>query len=281
MSRLVILGKGGQLGRAFCGLLDRLGRPHVAYGEQEVDFLVPSSLEFSLDGVEAVINCAAYTNVDGAEADEITATKINGDAVGTLSGRCRQAGIPLVHFSTDYIFDGQASEPYALDHPVAPLNAYGRSKAKGETLLRESRADHLLIRTSWVYAPWGNNFVLTMARLMKQKPELKVVDDQRGRPTHVDGLAERALALLDGGHRGDFHVTDGGECTWFGFACAISEVMESECKLSPCTTAEFPRPATRPPYSVLDTSRADGILGAPVHYFERLREMKSTLLQVS
>lgn len=278
MAHLIILGASGQLGQAFSKLLAESGRSFQAFDERQIDFTDPRSLEFSLAGAQAVINCAAYTNVDGAETDEETATIINGDAVGIIANRCHAAGIPLVHFSTDYVFDGHATTPYRLDHPYSPVNAYGRSKARGEELLHSSGAPHLLIRTSWVYAPWGNNFVLTMARLMKAKPELRVVDDQTGRPTHVDCLAGRTLALLDGGHRGTFHITDGGICTWFGFASVIARVLGTECRLVPCTTDEFPRPATRPKYSVLDTSRADELLGAPVSFEERLRQMKDTLL---
>lgn len=279
MAHLIILGASGQLGQAFCQILSESGREYQAFDETKVNFADPASLEFSLSGARAVINCAAYTNVDGAEKDERTATVVNGDAVGIIANRCRTAGIPLVHFSTDYVFDGEASTPYRLDHPYAPVNAYGRSKARGEELLVASGVEHLLIRTSWVYAPWGNNFVLTMARLMKTKPELRVVDDQSGRPTHVHGLATRSLALLDGNHRGTFHITDGGSCTWFGFARAIANVMGTESQIFPCTTEEFPRPAKRPKYSVLDTSRADDLLGAPVPFTERLQQMKDTLLE--
>lgn len=280
MSRLVILGSQGQLGRAFCRLLDRLGRPYQAYGKDRVDLLDPSQLEFPLTGVAAIVNCAAYTNVDQAESEEPLATKINAEAVGLLAQRCAETTTVFVHFSTDYVFDGGARTPYQTDHPTAPINAYGRSKAAGESRLKKSGAEHLLIRTSWVYAPWGHNFVLTMARLLKLKSELQVVHDQKGRPTHVDGLAERTLALLDAGHRGDFHITDGGECSWFEFASAISDVIGSDCRLLPCTTAEFPRPARRPTYSVLDTSRADSLLGAPHHYIDRLQGMRGDLLRI-
>lgn len=280
MSRLIILGSQGQLGRAFCRLLDRLGRPYEAYGKDRVDLPDPSQLEFPLTGVAAVINCAAYTNVDQAESEEPLATKINAEAVGLLAQRCAQTETVFVHFSTDYVFDGAARVPYQTDHPRAPVNAYGRSKAGGEILLENSGAEHLLIRTSWVYAPWGHNFVLTMARLLTERAELKVVHDQRGRPTHVDGLAERTLALLDGGHRGNYHLTDGGECTWFEFASEVAAVIGSSCRLLPCTTAEFPRPARRPSYSVLDTSRADSILDPPHHYIGRLQGMRGDLLRI-
>jgi dTDP-4-dehydrorhamnose reductase len=269
---LIILGADGQLGRAFGRLLAGEGTPFVALGRQQADLSRTDELRLPLAGARAVINCAAYTAVDAAERDEQTATLVNGTAVGHLANLCAAAGVPLVHFSTDYVFDGYGREPYSVNHRRAPLGAYGRSKACGEVLLEESSADYLLVRTSWVYAPWGQNFVRTMARLLVEKDNLRVVDDQRGRPTHVATLAERTLSLLDDDQRGTFHVADSGECTWFGFAQAIREMLGSHCELKPCTTAEFPRPAPRPAYSVLDTSRADAVLGPAPHFLERLRE---------
>jgi dTDP-4-dehydrorhamnose reductase len=167
----------------------------------------------------------------------------------------------LLHFSTDYVFDGKASAPYRADAPVDPLGAYGRTKAAGEQAIHASGARHLIVRTSWLYAPWGNNFVRTMARLTRDKPSLKVVDDQRGRPTSAEHLAATALALLDRGATGTFHVTDGGECTWYEFTLAIAKQLGRTCTIAPCTTAEFPRPAPRPAYSVLDLSQTEALLG--------------------
>jgi dTDP-4-dehydrorhamnose reductase len=275
--KYLILGAGGQLAEAFERLLKTRGTPYLALNWEQADFSRPKELELPLERITGVLNCGAYTNVDGAEEDEDTARAVNGQAVGTIADACRHAGIPLLHFSTDYVFDGEGTAPLSTDHPRAPLSAYGRTKALGEELLESSGADFTLVRTSWVYAPWGNNFVRTMARLMREKDRLSIVDDQRGRPTHVTGLAERSLALLEGGHRGIFHCTDAGECTWYGFAQAIHEVLSAECVLSPCTTSEFPRPAPRPAYGVLDTAKTDALLGPAIHYKEWLRDMAADL----
>lgn len=251
------------LGRAVCETLERKSRPFRAYTRAELDITNPAAIARALANARIVLNCAAYTDVDGAEADERTATRINGDAVGEMARICKAEDAVLVHFSTDYVFDGRATSPYPTDAERRPLNAYGRSKARGEELLQASGCEHLLIRTSWVYAPWGKNFVRTMARLLESKPEVRVVNDQRGRPTSAQWLAEAALRLVDGGQRGTFHVTDDCECTWFELATQIRDELAASCAVQPCTTAEFPRPAPRPSYSVLDidgTRRALGVL---------------------
>jgi dTDP-4-dehydrorhamnose reductase len=277
VSRLVVLGSSGQLGTMFLDLLQARGEEFVALDQADCDLARPDHIMLPLRGARAVINCAAFTAVDAAETEEDLAHKINAEAVGKLASLCKAAAVPLLHFSTDYVFDGAADAPYSIDHPRAPLGAYGRTKARGEELLEASGADYLLVRTSWVYAPWGQNFVRTMTKLLREKSELKVVDDQRGRPTHVRTLAERSLALLDQGQRGTFHVTDDGECTWYGLTLAIKEALGAACAVTPCTTAEFPRPARRPAYSVLDISRAESILGPAPHYLTRLRETVAVL----
>ncbi len=275
MTKFIVLGADGQLGRAMTQLLAERGATFVAPGLDEVDLSVPDQLKLPLSKGDVLINCAAYTNVDGAEADEEVATRVNAEAVKVLAESCRSQGALMVHFSTDYVFDGQGSAPLAVDHPRDPLNAYGRSKAKGEEFLENSGADMLLIRTSWVYASWGNNFVLTMRRLMAEKEELRVVDDQRGRPTHVLGLAERTLALVDRQERGLFHITDGGECTWFGLAQEVANALGTSCRVLPCTTAEFPRPAVRPAYGVLDIQKAEAVLGPARPYQEWVKQCLS------
>jgi dTDP-4-dehydrorhamnose reductase len=166
-----------------------------------------------------------------------------------------------VHFSTDYVFSGDATEPYAVDESRKPLNAYGRSKALGEELLEDSGAAYLLIRTSWLYAPWGKNFVRTMVDLGRSRPQVRVVDDQRGRPTSAEHLCSATLQLLASEARGVFHVTDGGEASWYEFARAIFALARCSAKLEPCSSQEFPRPAPRPSYSVLDLSETEKRLG--------------------
>lgn len=273
MSRVVVLGADGMLGRAFCQRLAALGRPYVGWARAQCDLRFDEPLEQAARSGDVVVNCAAYTNVDGAETDEATATRVNGEAVGVLARACARAGVPLVHFSTDYVFDGAATEPYGVDHPRAPLGAYGRSKAVGEQQLEASGASYLLVRTSWVYSAWGNNFVRTMARLLTTRPSVQVVADQRGRPTEAQALAENALRLFDAGQRGIFHVTDGGECSWYDFARAIAQAIGSQAEVKPCTTKEFPRPAPRPGYSVLDVSGTERVLGPLVPYQAQLERL--------
>jgi dTDP-4-dehydrorhamnose reductase len=272
---VLVIGANGILGRAFSALLAREGLRFSAVDLPEFDLCNQASIARAVaEGTRSVINCAAFTDVDGAETREAAATALNGDAVGALARRCGKIGATLVHYSTDYVFEGDASRPYAVDHPRAPLNAYGRSKARGEQLLEQSGARYLLIRTSWLYAPWGKNFVLTMRQLMGTSEALKVVDDQVGRPTSAEYLAERSLGLLRRGCTGAFHVTDGGQCSWHAFASAIAGLLQTRCTVKACSSAEynaeFKRAARRPAYSVLDLGRVEAELGPSVPWEQNL-----------
>jgi len=269
---IVVLGAGGMLGRAWCELLEELGIEYRALRRDECDITDAASIRRAIDGWPIVINCAAYTDVDGAEAHEDEATRINGVAVELLGEVCADTGARLVHYSTDYVFNGQrdwapaTAPPYRTYEPRDPVNAYGRSKAVGESLLEplidSGRLDALIIRTSWVYAPWGKNFVLTIAKLAAERDELTVVNDQHGRPTSALGLAESTLMLLEEQvEPGIWHATDGGRCTWFDFATAIAEKTESGCIVKPCGSDQFPRPAKRPAFSVLDLSETEEVIG--------------------
>jgi dTDP-4-dehydrorhamnose reductase len=259
---LVLIGAGGMLGRAFREELGRRGEAFTALTRAQIELSRPGGVAAAIPPTaRTVINCAAWTNVDGAEASEAEATAVNGAAVGALAARCRELGAALVTYSTDYVFNGAATAPYRTDQARDPLNAYGRSKAVGEELLERSGARYLNLRTSWLYAPWGNNFVRTIARLLREKPSIKVVDDQRGRPTSAEHLARATLALIESGATGTLHATDGGECTWCGFAREIGRLTGAPGKVEPCTSAEFPRPAKRPAYSVLDLSQTERLIG--------------------
>jgi dTDP-4-dehydrorhamnose reductase len=272
--RVLLLGSDGMLGRAWHELAAREGLPLHTRAFPAFDLTRREHVEaLPLSEVDVVVNCTGWTDVDGAETREADATALNGDGVGWLAEGCRAADCTLVHYSTDYVFEGDATRPYAVDHPRAPCNAYGRSKAVGEERIEtvlsgrsssgSAAGEHgfLLLRTSWLYAPWGVNFVRTMARLGRQKEGLKVVNDQRGRPTSAEHLAATSLALLRRGVTGTLHVTDGGECTWYELACAVIERVNPACLVSPCTSAEFPRPARRPAYSVLDLGPTEALLG--------------------
>ena len=275
---VVVLGASGMLGRATREALAARGIRHSAFTRREVDLAALSDLGDRIPaGTGTVINCAAWTNVDAAETHEDEASRVNGHAVGELARHCRSIGAVLVHFSTDYVFDGRAQAPYELNHPRAPLNAYGRSKALGEREIEASGCQYLLIRTSWVYAPWGKNFVRTIVGLAKKRPTLRVVNDQRGRPSSAEQLARTSLALLGVGARGPYHACDAGECTWFEFARAAVAELGLECVVEPCTSAEFPSPAVRPSYSVLDLSATVARIGPLVAWRDSLRDVLARL----
>jgi dTDP-4-dehydrorhamnose reductase len=259
---VLLLGDRGMLGRSFRELFAARQRPFTGFDLPEVDIADPSQMDrLMAQPWSAVINCAGYTNVDAAETDEAAALRANGTGPGVLAQACARAHVPLVHFSTDYVFSGDAITPYRVDAPLQPLGAYGRTKAAGEKFIRQSGAEFLIVRTSWLYAPWANNFVRTMARLTRDQPEVKVVNDQRGRPTSAQHLAASSLALLDKGARGTLHVTDGGECTWYEFTVEIARLLGRTASIRPCTTDEFLRPASRPSYSVLDLGPTEEVLG--------------------
>ncbi len=281
MTRALLVSPDGMLGRAFESILSARGSVELlSLRYPEIDLTSPETLAV-LDRWRPglVINCAAYTDVDGAEAHEALATAVNADGVALLASRCRAIGACLVHFGTDYVFDGRGSAPYPVDAPLAPQGAYARSKARGEVLLRESGVEHVYVRTSWLYAPWGKNFVRTIARSAVARSTLKVVHDQRGRPTSSEHLAKTTLALLERGARGTFHVSDGGECTWFELASAIVEDMglSARCAVVPCTSAEWPTPTKRPAYSVLDLGATEAWVGPMPRWRDNLRDVLARL----
>lgn len=267
----ILIGAGGMLGRAMHREMEHAALPFRALGRDELDLTDADSIATALHaGVRFVINCAAWTDVDGAESAESAATLVNGRGVELLAQRCGRVGAMLVTYGTDYVFSGDATEPYRIDTPRAPLNAYGRSKAAGEEALEASNARWLHIRTSWLYAPWGKNFVRTIRSAAMTRPELKVVSDQRGRPTSAEHLARATLTLIDHGATGHLHVTDGGECSWHEFATEIRDLAKAKAPVHPCTSADFPRPAKRPAYSVLDIAPAERLLGPMPHWRENL-----------
>jgi dTDP-4-dehydrorhamnose reductase len=274
MAEWALIGADGMLGRCWQELLEARGVEHIATTIEDLDITDASAVaKVVTPGVKWVVNCAAYTLVDAAEEHEALANEVNGYAVGRMAERCKEVGAKLLHYSTDYVFDGTATKPYRTDHPRSPVNAYGRSKALGEELLEQSGVEYLLVRGSWLYAPWGQNFVLTMRKLAKSRDSLRVVDDQRGRPTDSRRLAELSLELAEAGHLGTFHVTDGGECTWFELASLVAKIVNPDCVVEPCTSEEFPRPAARPAYSVLDVSATEEAVGSLIPWEDRVRDV--------
>src|SRR3954469_2778157 len=222
----------------------------VGFTRAELDVTDPAAVERAFLDVrpDAVVNCAAYTDVDGAEADEDTATLVNGDGAGNVATAAAAGGAFVVQPSTDYVFDGDKGEPDGETAPKGPRSADGRSKLAGEWAVAEAYPRHAIVRTAWLFGLHGKNFVDTMLRL---DGPLKVVDDQVGCPTYTAHLAEALVDLAGGRLAGIVHVAGAGECSWYEFAREIFRRAEREVELAPCTTEEYPRPAPRPKYSVL------------------------------
>ena len=207
---------------------------------------------------DAVINCAGYTDVDGAETHEAAATAVNGHGAGHLAHAAHDAGAHFVHVSTDYVFAGDADAPYPEDAPTGPRTAYGRSKLIGEEIIEvDAPHAHAIVRTAWLFGPHGPNFVDTMLRLGAERDELTVVDDQVGCPTYAGHLAEALVEIAYKRIEGVIHAAGQGSCTWFDLARATFERTGLPVTVHPCTTADFPRPAPRPAYSVLGSTRRD------------------------
>ena len=291
--KILLLGANGQLGRTFLdqgglaargeliaasrdGLLTDGSRGEIA------DLATPASLAALLDRVQpdVIFNAAAYTAVDRAEQEPDLATRVNGEAVAALGAWAKAHAALVVHYSTDYVFDGGQSQPYAVDAPTAPLGAYGRSKLAGEQALRDSGADHLILRTAWVYAAHGQNFLRTMLRLGSERDELRVVADQHGAPTGTTLIVRASLAALDRWQQADstqrrqlsgtHHLVASGATTWHGFASAIFEQAAARGLISriprvvPIVSADFPTPAVRPAWSLLDNNDFQQHFGFPL-----------------
>jgi dTDP-4-dehydrorhamnose reductase len=259
--RVLITGAGGQLGRA----LQRAFAADAVVASSRADWDVtqPASDKLLRGEFDLALNTAAWTDVDGAEADPQGAAAVN--VAGTAN--VAALGVPLVTFSTDYVFDGRKGSPYLESDGANPLSAYGRTKLHGEAA---AGANAWVVRTSWLFGPTGHNFVRTMLRLGAEREEVEVVDDQRGCPTFVGHLADAVHELVGGGHQyGVWHLTADGECSWADFAEAIFEEAGLDCRVRRIPTAELARPAPRPAYSVLRSERP----GAPrlPHWREGLR----------
>lgn len=291
-SHTLLIGSAGMLGREIHRAWQRRDwRVTAVAGSNELDITKADAVRDWIDRLapDLVVNAAAYTDVDGAESDEAAATRVNGEGPGHLAAACLACNAVLVHYSTDYVFDGAAASPYATDHSTAPQGAYGRSKLAGERAILAAGCEHLILRTSWLFAAHSKNFVRTMLRLVGERNALRVVDDQRGRPTSCADLAELTAALVEaiGGESLPrpvarvLHAANDGECTWYEFARAIMDGAGASCVVEPCTTAEFPRPAPRPAYSVLDLDETAAILGhRPRPWTDALRNCLDQLAMV-
>ena len=275
----MIAGARGLLGTPTTAAFRRDGGAEVlAVDLPEMDITDAAAVSGCMEafGPDLVINCAAYTQVDACEQNEGLASKVNGVGAGIMAKAAADHGARMIHISTDYVFEGDARTPYREDHPTGraeKLSAYGRSKLLGEQLVRENHPGALIVRTAWLYGPNGPGFPNAILRRAQEDGKLRVVNDQRGSPTYAPDLAEalRQLGRLDVG--GIMHVTNSGECTWYEFAGEIVWLAGLDVPVQPVTTAEFPRPAKRPAYSVLDNRRFVETVGRPLRpWQEAIRE---------
>lgn len=269
MDKIVVTGAGGQLGQE----IKRLAVLFPGY-----DYVFLERKELSISDSETVgrfftahlpkyiVNCAAYTAVDKAESEKEEAYRVNAAATGILSEACRKFGAKFIHISTDYVFDGDATEPYSEESPTGPQSVYGASKLEGERLALTANPEAIIIRTAWVYSEFGKNFVKTMIRLMKEKTEIGVVSDQFGSPTYAADLAETILRIISSGSwtPGIYHYSNEGVISWFDFAVAIKEMTGSNCIVNPISTSQYPTPAKRPGYSVLNTAKIKANFGIKI-----------------
>lgn len=287
-SRALVLGAGGQLGRAL--MASSPGKVAVTgLTRAECDIANPDVVAQCLKQFDpqVVINAAAYTAVDDAEDSPQQAFAINADGPGHLAAACARGGFRLLHVSTDFVFDGKATAPYETNAMPAPLGVYGESKWRGEQRVAASGADHVIVRSSWIYAAAGRNFVLTMLRLMREQPIVRVVNDQIGAPTMASGLAGICWSLaLKAETQGTFHWSDAGGISWYDFACGIRDeaqtlgLLTAPARVEPIPTEAFPTKARRPAYSVLDVQDTAAVLGvAQRPWREALRDMLGSLAE--
>ncbi|MDQ0482443.1 dTDP-4-dehydrorhamnose reductase [Guptibacillus hwajinpoensis] len=255
MSEVVLVtGSNGQLGYDVVKLLEENNYIVVGCNREKLDITNLDNVKQIFEEVNPsiIVHCAAYTNVDQAESDVELAYKVNAIGTRNLVASAEAIGAKFVYISTDYVFDGEGSEPYNEFMPTSPLGVYGHSKLAGEELVTSLSTKYFIVRTSWVYGSNGNNFVKTMLKLSEDRNSLNVVNDQRGCPTYTFDLAECILNLINTEKYGIYHASNSGSCTWFEFANAIFNEANINIQVNPVSTLEFPRPAKRPSYSVLD-----------------------------
>jgi dTDP-4-dehydrorhamnose reductase len=269
-----VVGQSGQVASALAGLSAIEPYQIVCAGRPGLDLAKPDTLTHTVDHTNPcmIINAAAYTAVDKAEEEPEQAFAINAEGPERLALLCADRGVPLIHLSTDYVFDGAATRPYREDDPIAPLGVYGASKAAGEDAVRQCHTRHVIIRTAWVYSTTGQNFLRTMLRLGAEREELGIVDDQRGTPTYAVDIAQAlsgiATQILERGGSADwgtYHLTNTGETTWYGFAREVFRLSaaggSAVPRLRPIATEDYPTPARRPACSILDGTKLRDTFG--------------------
>jgi len=278
--KILLLGARGMLGR---DLQPVLAVRHEVIGRdiQDLDIADPGQVgpEIGKLRPDAVLNLAAFTDVDGCESQRERAFSVNAQGAGNVARASEAAGAMLIHLSTDYVFDGKSPIPYREEASPHPLNVYGESKLEGERAVQAAGGNHLILRTAWLYGRHGKNFVDTILRLASQQEELRVVNDQKGSPTFTRDLSRAIAQLLEKDLRGIIHVTNSGSCTWFEFAekiLTLKAPLDRRVRILPITSSELNRPARRPAFSTLDCSRFERVTGRRMRKWEEgLREYLS------
>jgi dTDP-4-dehydrorhamnose reductase len=271
--KVLITGASGQLGQAFQFIEGDYKDVFFTFTDSHNgDITDKKATENLLNAIKPdfCINAAAYTAVDKAEAEQDTARLINVEGPDNLAAACKKHGATLIHISTDFVFDGSKKDPYTEDDTTNPQSVYGLTKQDGELKIQEQLNEYYIIRTSWVYSDFGNNFMKTMLRVAKEQPSLNVVDDQTGTPTHAVDLARAIMHIITSGTKayGIYNFSNEGETTWYGFAKKIFEVNNVNVEINPISTTQYPTPAKRPEYSVLDKSKIKKVFGIQIRNWE-------------
>lgn len=274
---VVVTGKNGQLGWELMQLAEQYSNlfDFLFIDRSQLDLLDENGITLFFKQYQPAyfIHCAAYTAVDKAESEQDVAYRINAAAVAQIAHHCKMSNTVLIHVSTDYVFDGKGVTPYKIDTPTDPINYYGYTKRVGEELALQNNPATVIIRTSWLYSSHGHNFVKTMLRLMRERDLVKVVTDQRGCPTYAHDLAETIMQIVTDAHHntlhtGIFHYSNTGETNWYEFAKAIRDAVGFTCVVEPITTADYPTPAKRPGYSVMDLTEITEQYGVVLHQWK-------------
>ncbi|HET9103012.1 MAG TPA: dTDP-4-dehydrorhamnose reductase [Solirubrobacteraceae bacterium] len=281
--RILITGAAGMLGHDVRTAAQAAGHEPILLARAELDVTEADAVREAILAArpDAVINCAAWTDVDRAEGEEAAARAVNGTGAGNVAAAAHASGAFIVHVSTDYVFAGDKRAPYLESDAVAPAGAYGRTKLAGERAVAQAAPDrHTVVRTAWLFGAAGRCFPETILRVARERGELSVVDDQVGSPTYTGHLAPALVALASGALPGLVHVAADGECSWYEFAVAIVNTAGVACEVAPCRTTEFPRPAPRPAYSVLRSERGDAVPRLP-HWRDGLAAYLTTTKEAS
>ncbi|UTR07411.1 dTDP-4-dehydrorhamnose reductase [Alkalihalobacillus sp. LMS6] len=271
--KILVTGANGQLGSAVLRVPVEVGVQLIGMTRAELDITNEHHVKTVFETIQpdVILHCAAYTNVDQAEKDEMEAYRVNAIGTRNLCVAAEQLGAVFVYVSTDYVFDGGATEPIDEWTPPSPIGVYGRSKLAGEQAVQQFHSKFFIVRTSWVFGHTGSNFVKTMLRLAEKKTELRVVDDQIGSPTYANDLAEAIVSLVRTKRYGIYHISNSGTVSWYEFAKEIFALKRIPASIQPCTTAEFPTLAQRPKYSVLSHK------GLQLNHFAPMRHWKEAI----